>query len=304
MVSRADTLTLASGPLRAVLTPGVGGSIARFDHHDGAERRAILRGAEAPADALDAGCFPMIPYCNRIRGGRFSFRGREIRIAPNMAGDRSPLHGDGWLAPWEVEDADETTAELRYHHSPGEWPWAYEARQRFRLSADRLEVTLICTNRDAADMPCGLGLHPYFPCGSGTRLATRVAHVWTVDADVLPVERVPADGRYDLSGGPACGRGLDNGYDGWGGTALIEDRERPFAIEMSSADAGFFQLYSPESGGLFVAEPVSHANAALNAPETEWPALGLRVLAPGGTMRLTMTLTVVPAARSGGGARA
>jgi aldose 1-epimerase len=63
---------------------------------------------------------------------------------------------------------------------------------------------------------------------------------------------------------------------------------------MSSPDAGFFQLYSPPSGELFVIEPVTHANAALNEPEDEWPELGLRVLEPGETMSLTMRVDVFP----------
>ena len=43
-------------------------------------------------------------------------------------------------------------------------------------------------------MPCGLGQHPYFPCGPETRIDTQVADVWTIDEHVLPVEKVPADG--------------------------------------------------------------------------------------------------------------
>ena len=54
-------------------------------------------------NVLEAASFPLVPYVNRIRGGRFTFRGREVRLAPNMAGDPSPLHGQGWLAPWQVE---------------------------------------------------------------------------------------------------------------------------------------------------------------------------------------------------------
>jgi aldose 1-epimerase len=61
---------------------------------------------------------------------------------------------------------------------------------------------------------------------------------------------------------------------------------------MSSPHAAFFQLYSPESGGLFVAEPVSHANAALNAPEEQWPELGMRILQPDEEMTLTMRLAI------------
>jgi aldose 1-epimerase len=63
---------------------------------------------------------------------------------------------------------------------------------------------------------------------------------------------------------------------------------------MSSADARFFQLYSPPGGGTFVAEPVTHANAALNAPEGDWPELGMRVLEPGEEMVLDMRLDVIP----------
>ena len=60
------------------------------------------------------------------------------------------------------------------------------------------------------------------------------------------------------------------------------------------SEAHFFQLYSPADGGIFVAEPVTHANAALNAPEAQWPELGMRVLEPGEAMRLDMRLEVMP----------
>ena len=50
----------------------------------------------------------------------------------------------------------------------------------------------------------------------------------------------------------------------------------------------------PPSGGIFVAEPVTHANAALNAPEAEWPELGMRMLEPGEEMRLDMRIEVRP----------
>jgi aldose 1-epimerase len=141
-------------------------------------------------------------------------------------------------------------------------------------------------------MPCGLGQHPYFPCTSETRLDTKVDQVWTIDEKVLPVEKVPAAGRFDLNDRLVCGQGLDHGFGGWGGGARITDPALPFEIEMRSPDADFFQLYSPAEGGLFVAEPVSHANAALNEPEGDWPGLGLRVLEPGEAMALTMRLEV------------
>jgi aldose 1-epimerase len=290
---RKMAVRLAAGDLLLELSPSIGGAISAFEWTGEAEARPILRKCNSPPKtALEAGSFPLVPFVNRIRGGRFRFRGREVRLKPNMAGDPSPLHGQGWQSPWRVDRADETSASLSFRHAAGEWPWDYEARQDFALDERGLSVTLACRNLAAEPMPCGLGQHPYFPCGAQTRIDTIVTHVWTIDEHVLPVEKVPAEGAFDLRDRLVCGQGLDHGFGGWGGEARMTDPAWPFELGLSSPDAHFFQLYSPHDGGIFVAEPVTHANAALNAPESEWPRLGLRVLEPGETMSLAMRLDV------------
>lgn len=286
-----ELVTVRAGYLTLVLNPSVGGSIRTFE---GAGGHPLLRPCNSASEkVLDAASFPLVPFVNRIRGGTFAFRGREIRLAPNMAGDRSPLHGQGWLGQWAVEEAGASRASLSFAHSAGEWPWDYSARQEFALDEDGLSLRLSCCNRSATPMPCGLGLHPYFPCGPRTRIDTRVATVWTIDADVLPVEQIPATGRFSLTDRAVCGQGLDHGFGGWGGEARLSDPDWPHDLRLSSPQAKFFQLSSPVEGGIFVAEPVTHANAALNAPEAAWPALGLRVLEPGEDMALDLRLDVV-----------
>ena len=277
-------IVLRAGALRVEVAPRVGGSIARFDRVGDDERRQpILRGSdEAYDDVLAAGCFPLVPFANRIRGGRFACNGRTVVLAPNMGGDPSPLHGQGWLGAWQpLAAAGEAAVELVFEHAAGEWPWAYRARQRIELDDGGLSVLLACRNLSTEPMPCGLGLHPYFPCSAATELDAEVTHAWTVDAQVLPVERVPAAGRYDLRRRRICGQGLDNGFDGWSGRARIAWPERGLELELTSPDAARFQLYSPAQGSLFVAEPVQNANAALNRPEADWADAGLRLLACG-----------------------
>ncbi|MEO6224436.1 MAG: aldose 1-epimerase [Sphingomicrobium sp.] len=284
---------LIQGDLRLELSPSIGGCISAFQWIGKGGPVPILRQPAQPLQqVLEAACFPLVPYVNRIRGGCFSFHGREIRIAPNMPGDPSPLHGQGWLNGWTVEDHSAAGAVLAFAHQPGEWPWRYEARQQFALDPAGLSVTLRCRNTGDQPMPCGLGLHPYFHCGPATRLDTRVTDVWTIDEHVLPVTKVPVEGRFDLRHRLVCGQDLDHGFGGWSGEARMSDPDWPFALSLSATDARFFQLYSPATGGIFVAEPVSHANAALNAPESQWPELGMRVLAPDETMQLTMRLAV------------
>jgi len=294
-VTSNATLTLGAGALRLELSPSIGGSISAFGWTAGGVAQPVLRRCNSPLEnVLDAACFPLVPYVNRIRGGAFCFRGREIRLAPNMAGDPSPLHGQGWLHPWAVETVSERSATLRFEHAAGEWPWAYRAEQNFALDEHGLSLRLSCRNTDVEPMPCGLGQHPYFECGPDTRIDTIVSSAWTVDEQVLPVAEVAAAGRFDLRRRLVCGQALDNGFGGWGGVATMTDPAWPLTIRMSSPDARFFQLYSPVGGSIFVAEPVAHANAALNAPEDEWAALGLRVLAPGEAMELDMRIDVSP----------
>ena len=81
-------LELSAGSLRAALAPHVGGSLASFSRVFGAARTHAgidwLRPA-SPQDLdrlnpLGMASFPLVPFCNRIRNGRASFGGREIRF--------------------------------------------------------------------------------------------------------------------------------------------------------------------------------------------------------------------------------
>jgi aldose 1-epimerase len=290
-----SSVTLSAGKLRLRLNPSIGGSISGFEWIEDGAARPILRECHSRNEnVLDASSFPLLPYVNRIRGGRFTFRGREVLLEPNMDGDPSPLHGQGWLGPWIVEQADARRAMLSFRHEAGEWPWQYEARQEFAIDEDGFFVRLSCRNASQEPMPCGLGQHPYFPCDPETRIDTGVTHVWTIDEHVIPVEKVPAEDRYDLKHRLICGQDLDNGFGGWDGEARLSDPDWPYEVRISSPDAKFFQVYSPREGGIFVAEPVSHANAALNAPESQWTELGMHVLEPGETMGFDMRLDVIP----------
>jgi aldose 1-epimerase len=293
---------LSAGNLTLELSPSIGGAISAFHWSNGSQGAwPILRKCNTPLQkVLDASSFPLVPYVNRIRGGAFSFRGATIRIAPNMPADPSPLHGQGWLNPWKVESQDETSVVLSFRHEAAEWPWSYEALQEFSLDDRGFSLRLTCRNLSDRPMPCGLGQHPYFECGPATRIDTEVDCAWTIDDEVLPVEKVPAEGRYDLKDRLICGQQLDNGFGGWGGEARLTDPDWPFSLKLSSPQAKFFQLYSPPDGGIFVAEPVTHANAALNRDESDWSHLGMRVLEGGEAMSLDMRLEVTPRSRVSG----
>src|SRR5687767_2202924 len=150
-----NPIILSAGALELQLSPSIGGAISRFEHVTPSARTPVLRESHSPLqNVLDAASFPLVPFVNRVRGGSFSFRDRKVWMAPNMAGDPNPLHGQGWLNAWAVESGAETHATLTYDHQPDEWPWAYAARQEYQLDAAGLSLRLTCRNKSSAPMPC------------------------------------------------------------------------------------------------------------------------------------------------------
>ena len=300
----APDLILRGGGVEAGLRPSVGGAFTHFTDLTGAEPVDLLRRARPDfTDVLDSAGFPLVPFCNRVRDGRFVFAGREVRLSPNLPGQKHPLHGQGWRSAWTVADSGSSFAELVFDHPAGEWPWAYRATLAVALEDRGMTVTLSARNMSDQIMPCGLGLHPYYPCNNQTVLDTDVAAVWTVDEEIMPVNRIAATGRYTLNNRLICGQDLDNGYDGWSGDAVLRWPDRARALRLTSP-APRFQVYSPRAGGLIAAEPVTNANAALNEPSFHWEALGLSLLQPGEAVSMTarfeaLTLGAPPNASPG-----
>ena len=92
-----DVLTLSSGDLELQLSPSIGGAISAFTWTGEGRPKSILRKCHSPLEkVLDAACFPLVPFVNRIRGGCFQGQGgvSEVRLlaVPRYRG--SGLGGD------------------------------------------------------------------------------------------------------------------------------------------------------------------------------------------------------------------
>ncbi|AEG92862.1 aldose 1-epimerase [Ramlibacter tataouinensis] len=304
-----QTLPLAAGELRADIAPAAGGSIAGFWRawQDGpAQRRTDwLRPASAQGlaqrDPLAMGSFPLVPFCNRIRNGRASFEGREIRFPPNhpTVASPHPLHGIGWQRPWTVAAAGERMIELtlEVEASPA-WPWRFSAWQRFELSEQALVTRFGLANRDTAAMPAGIGHHPYFPHTPGTRLTSATAAMWVGDAEVMPTVLQESDAVRRLRAGVELAElDLDNNFVGWRRQALIEwpvDAQgggRSLVLQ-AEAPLDYFVVYCPRGADHFCAEPVSQCTDWLNLLDAHGPGpLGGHRLAPGQSVEARFTLT-------------
>ena len=300
---------LHAGELHLALAPQVGGSIASFHRawqEDGRQRRTDwLRPASAEGlarcDPLAMASFPLLPFCNRIRDGRASFEGRDIRFPPNHPGSASPhpLHGIGWQRPWSVlaATASEASLTLDVPASPA-WPWRFSARQDIALTDRQLAVGMTLTNTDDAAMPAGIGHHPYFPHTPGTRLSSVTAAMWLGDREAMPTALEVTDAVRQLRAGVTLSElDLDNNFVGWERRAEVDwpaDAHGPRRGVTLDAQAplDYFVLYCPGGADHFCAEPVSQCTDWLNLLPTHGPQpLGGARLEPGESLTARFTLT-------------
>jgi aldose 1-epimerase len=279
-------LSLRAGEASLVLAPEIGGSILGWT----VGSQAILRRASADAIMARNGrgmaCFPLVPYSNRIAGGKFPLNGRTHDLALNFGDHPHSIHGIGWQHAWEVDEAGPAIARLALTHSgAANWPFAFRATQAFRLSEDALHVSMEIENLDARPAPAGLGLHPFFPAAHRPVLHFAADSVWTNGADMLPTAQIAVPETWDhLAGRPVGSAALDNCFAAWRGRADIA-WARPGPLLSIEATELFRHLvvFTPLGANFFCVEPVSHMNDALN--RLDIAGHGMHILEPGQSLQ-------------------
>jgi aldose 1-epimerase len=259
-----DMLTLTSGDARLALVPEAGGAIAawRVGGQPLFHESGVAPGPDW--DPLAMASFPLVPFSNRIGGGRFRWDGAEYHLPPSVLRDRHSIHGVGWRRTWQVVEAAPDRAVLRLDHDgDGDWPWPFVAEQRFHLTAGGLDVRMTATSGADIAVPLAFGMHPYFDA-AGAQLDFAAAHIWRAAHDGLPLHAQTPGPAEDFGGGLAvAATDLDNGYDGWTGLARIAWEGRRVELLISS-DLPCAVVYTPPGAGYFCFEPVPHSNNVLN----------------------------------------
>ena len=281
-------IDLVDGDLTLSLAPAIGGGVVRFAHRGEHILRPTSGSALAAGDPLGLACFPLVPFSGRVKNGAFDFEGRAIRLPPNIAGEVNAIHGQGWRGAWRAAARTANAATLRFEHRAGDWPWTYEAVQRFALSGGALTVALTVVNRGPGPMPAGLGLHPYFPRDADTRLTATATGVWQSGA-VMPLSESEA---WNPPGGSIGHPPADHVVTGWNGAARIDWPSRGRGVRITTGPAApCLVVYAPLNGNFLCVEPVSHAAGALNRSEGG-VAEGMRILPVGRALSLTTRFEV------------
>jgi len=286
-----DAVLLASGDLHVELWPSIGGCVAGFSWQRAGRRVELMRRATPRGllerDGRELASFPLFPFSNRVKDGRFAFQGRQVELARNTPPDH-PIHGHVWQMPSRLVSATQTTAELACRYPGADWPWAYSAFQRFSLSPQALSVELELKNESDSPMPCGFGMHPYYDRSEGVRLQASAPVRWVGSQYLLPEWSEPVPGPWNFSQPQRLSplAEMDGCFGQFGGTARLEWPEKGAALDIEADPIfGVLIVYVPKGQDFFCVETVSNVNDAFNLEARGVAGNGTIVLAPGQSAR-------------------
>ncbi|MFC8082404.1 aldose 1-epimerase [Streptomyces sp. NPDC057340] len=186
-----EPITLTAGDAEATVLPGNGGRIGGLR----------VGGTELLRQGERYGCFPMVPWCGRIRDGRF----RDGAVEHQMPLNSPPhaIHGTARDAAWRTARVTADEAVLTYD-LVDPWPYPGRVTQVVALAEDGLTLSMSVETYESS-FPAQIGWHPWFnrtldgENGTGVEIAFDPAWQEERGADHLPTgNRIePKPGPWD-----------------------------------------------------------------------------------------------------------
>ncbi|MDP9115779.1 MAG: aldose 1-epimerase family protein [Actinomycetota bacterium] len=229
MALTGNQYAIGAGDFEATVVE-VGGGLRSFAHR-GVDIAASY-GEGLPPKAAGA---ILVPWPNRLAGGRFPFDGSQYQTALTEPLTGNAIHGLGRWARWTAVEHGPSSVTMRLD-IVAQTGWPFEVSVAVTYSLDRhngLMVTAAAENKGLGRAPFGMGFHPYLSLGGSTVdeawLRVPAAERMVVDARQIPAGREPVAGTaYDLRDGAPLGRlRLDDGFTSIefvGGRGVVEVR--------------------------------------------------------------------------------
>lgn len=265
------TIVLENAGYRAELRPKEGGLIASLQSR-GARGWIDLLLAEPPGGGslngmAHFGCFPMVPFVNRLPQAWLPLGWGRAEFARNWPLEGIAHHGTGWQTVWSCERTGAASAMLETAIHDANDGQLGVAGQDIRLDANGLSVRLHYRHGHAEPMPAGVGLHPWFHSADGQDEASFMA-----GGEYVMGTTHLCEGHHDKPGERRFSHadtGFNGCFSGWDGMARITRPAEGIVVNMTG-DCDLLHAYVATAFQAFCLEPVTHfpgaAHAGLAAP--------------------------------------
>lgn len=151
-----EDITLTAGDAEATVQVGNGGRIGGLR----------VGGLELLRQGQRFGCFPMAPWCGRIRDGRF-LDGATVYQMP-LNSPPHAIHGTARDGAWRTVRTSANEAVIMYDLVEP-WPYPGHVTQQINLTEDSLTLTMavetsgtMAVETSGSSFPAQVGWHPWF----------------------------------------------------------------------------------------------------------------------------------------------
>lgn len=159
-----EQFEISYGEQHAVVV-AVGGGLRSYRVAD----RPVLDGYPVEAMCDGARGQTLVPWPNRIKDGRWTWRGEQRQLALTEPEQHNAIHGLVRWVPWRLVDRSpaSVTVECASFPQPG-YPWPLTVRNTYTLGTEGLGVHTSVTNVGTEPAPVAAGAHPYITVGTPT----------------------------------------------------------------------------------------------------------------------------------------
>jgi aldose 1-epimerase len=254
----------------------------------------------------------LFPFPNRIRGGRYSWKGKDYEL-PQNDNKGNAIHGFCFDRPWRVIERGENHVTGQFQLSVDApdrlafWPADFLIEVDYELFHNRLRANFRIQNPGQTSLPWGLGTHAYFklPLSPDSRVddctvEAPVSKYWEL-VNSLPTGRIlPVDEDRDLRDGAYLNliklddvlTGVD--CDGPQFDCIVLDEAA--GLQVTQICPPIFReivAFTPPNRNAVCLEPYTCVTDAINLEQQGIDA-GLRVLGPGSEFHTWIDLVVSP----------
>ena len=230
-----DQWVIGHGHQRAVVTE-VGATLRSFT----VDEEPVLDGF-GPGEWSTGGRGQVLaPWPNRLGDGRYSFEGVDAQAPINELASMNAIHGLVRWMPWRMVGRAQNRVSMACELRPSPaYPFSLRLTVEYRLGREGLSVVTDADNLGDADLPFGIGFHPYLTVGlpsvDQVRLRVPAERRLIADDRGLPVSTAPVGGtEFDFTDGRLIGvTRLDTAY-----TALRRDQDGRARVDLDHPDGG------------------------------------------------------------------
>lgn len=290
-----ELLTLSNDFLEVKICPQAGGSIYSFKYCLDGDMVDVMRPSSIEALTEKApgkfSSFSLIPYSSIMEDGILKFQGDSFKLY-KVDSNEHWGHGEVMYRECKVEKFTGTYLSLSFNSSSFNdlmWPFLFSVLVEYIIEDNRFTMKMSLKNCGDTDMPCGVGIHPYFVRDLGG--VTQDVFVKIPMKGVYPGDDQVHTGTWektpeseDFTNGKVLSRDhLDKAYCLDGLQYYIKWLESGVKLTFDCNEAlGHTVIYCPpHNQKVFALEPVSHCNNAFNMHESGIGSTGTLIVKPG-----------------------